>query len=63
MAKQSPFETVYHVEIFDESGAKLDINNLTREELDDFRFSHESDDLDYRIFQDLPRATRVRSHA
>ena len=62
MAKQSPFETVYHVEIFDESGAKLDINNLTREELDDFRFSHETDDLDYRWFQDLPRPVKARGY-
>ncbi len=41
------FEQRYHVEIFDESGATLPIENLTREELDDFRFCHLTDDLNY----------------
>lgn len=60
--RQSPFETVYHVHIFDESGAKLDINNLTREDLDDFRQCHETDDLNYSVTQDAPRPTRVRGY-
>ena len=61
--RQSPFETLYHVHIFDESGAKLDINNLTREDLDDFRQCHETDDLNYRVTQDHARPVRVRGYA
>ncbi len=41
------YESRFHLEIFDESGATLPIENLTREEFDDFRFCHSTDDLNY----------------
>lgn len=41
------YENRFHVEVFDESGATLPIENLTREEFDNFRFQHETDDLNY----------------
>jgi hypothetical protein len=63
MSRQSPFESVYHVRIFDESGAQLDINNLTRDELSDFNESHETDDLNYSVTADRPRPVRVRGYA
>ena len=55
-------EHVYHIEIFDESGARLEVNNLDRVELDEFRHCHETDDLDYRYYRDLPKACKVRAH-
>lgn len=57
--RQEPLELRYHVRIFDETGAQLDINNLTREELDDFNQSHETDDLSYSTTYDVLRPTRV----
>jgi len=63
MSRQSPFETVYHVRIFDETGAQLDVNNLSREDLDDFRQQHETDDLNYSVTRDVPRPVRVRGYA
>jgi len=63
MAKQSPFETLYHVRIFDESGAQLDVNNLTRDELDEFNQNHETDDLNFSVTADAPRPVRVRGYA
>jgi len=61
--RQVPFEDRYHVQIFDESGAKLDINNLTREELDEFHANHETDDLNYAVTRGKVRPTRVVRHA
>lgn len=63
MSRQSPFETLYHVQIFDESGARLDVNNLTRDDLAEFEASHETDDLNYSITADRPRPVRVRGYA
>jgi len=42
-----PLENRYHITVFDESGANIPIDNMTREELNDFRHGHHSDDLDY----------------
>lgn len=42
-----PVDQRFHVEIFDESGATLNINNLTREEYSDFEMNHLDDDLEY----------------
>jgi len=61
--RQVPFEDRYHVQIFDDTGVKLDINNLTREELDEFHLCHETDDLDYKVTRGKLRPTRVVSHA
>lgn len=44
---RSTIEMRYHVEVFDDSGANVPIRNLTREELDEFRESHMTDDLNY----------------
>lgn len=60
MATESiPLEQRYHVTILDDSGAKLPINNLTREEFDDFRHWHLTDDLDYEYTQGPMRPRRV----
>ena len=63
MSRTSGLENRYHVRIFDESGAQLDINNLTRDELCEFENQHETDDLDYSIRYDRMRPIKVRAHA
>jgi hypothetical protein len=42
-----PLENRYHITVFDESGANLPIDNMTRQELNDFREGHLTDDLNY----------------
>lgn len=62
MATESiPLEQRYHVTIIDDNGVKLPINNLTREELDDFRHSHLTDDLDYEYKQGPMKPHRIGS--
>lgn len=54
-------EHLYHIVIFDESGARLEINNLDRVELDEFRHCHETDDLDYRYYLDGRKSVKARA--
>lgn len=56
-------ELRYHITIFDETGAKLHINNLDRVALDDFNQNHETDDLDFVVEYDWTRTHRVRATA
>lgn len=56
-------ELRYHITIFDETGAKLHINNLDRVALDDFNQNHETDDLDFKVEYDWTRPQRVRATA
>ena len=46
---------MYHITIYDETGAEIPIENLTRVEVDEFNQSHETDDLDYSITYDFAR--------
>jgi len=41
-------QPVYHVEVFDLSGAIIQ-HALTKEELEDFELNHLDDDLDYAL--------------
>jgi len=49
MSLQMPIDARYHITVFDDSGAVLHIDNLDRQELDEFRLCHEDDDLAYAI--------------
>lgn len=56
-------ELRYHITVFDESGAILNINNMERVDLDDFNNTHQTDDLDYMVEYDRMRPTRFGTTA
>lgn len=55
MSLQMPADARYTITIFDESGAVIELPNLDRQELDDFRLQHMDDDLNYAIEYGVPR--------
>lgn len=59
MPRETSLENRYHLQIFDASGAQLSINNLTRDEVDEFNAGHESDDLDYSVRYGAIRPNRA----
>ena len=50
---------VWHIKVFDQSGAVLRIHNLSRDEVAEFNATHETDDLDYSVYRAPEHSERI----